>query len=188
MLKICAFSASNSKNSINRILLEIAIDKIMGHKINEIDIRDFPMPIYDPNIEKNEGFPIFATQMLEIFSEHDAFIIAIPEHNGSMPAVFKNVIDWLSRLSDQQHPMFASKPVLLLSTSPGVNGGSTNLESLTKLMPWWGADIRGSFSLGSFYENVIDRKLSLDQDRRLCDVIAEFVLHLEDSTVEVIAI
>jgi len=182
MKKICTFSASNSADSINRTLLHLAADKITGHKINVIDIRDFSMPMYSLDKEKQDGFPATATQLRALFAEQDAFIIAIPEHNGSMPAVFKNVIDWLSRLVDQQQPIFASKPVFLLSTSPGANGGSTNLQSLTQLMPWWGADVRGTYSLGSFYDNFFEGQLNLEHDRRLCDGIAEFVLYLQDGT------
>lgn len=181
MKKICTFSASNSADSINRILLNIAAKKITVHEINAIDIRDYPMPMYSLDKENEDGFPATATQLRAIFSEHDAFIIAIPEHNGSMPAVFKNAIDWLTRLTDQQHAIFASKPVFLLSTSPGATGGSSNLKNLTQLMPWWGADVRGSFSLGSFYDNVSEGQLSLDHDRQLCGKMTEFVLYLQDT-------
>ena len=96
-----------------------------------------------------------------------------------MPAVFKNLIDWVSRLGDHLNPMFASnKPVLLLSTSPGPNGGATNIQTLTQLMPWWGADVRGSYSLSSFYENFADGKLNPDQDLELTQVIHKFVDNL----------
>ena len=110
-----------------------------------------------------------------LFSEYDAFIIATPEHNGGMPAEFKNLIDWVSRLGDLQNPMFATKkPVFLLSTSPGPNGGATNLQTLTQLMPWWGADIKGTYSLGSFYDHFIDGALNDEKEQALTKLVTDF--------------
>jgi len=175
MKNILTFSASNSSNSINRQLLNAAVSKIAGQEVQETDIRDYPMPMYSTDLELQQGFPETAKVLRAQFAQADAFIFSIPEHNGSMPAVFKNVIDWLSRLADQENPLFASKPVLLLSTAPGPRGGMTNLQTLTQIMPFWGADVRGSFSLGSFQEHLSEGKLSADKDRQLSDTIQGFV-------------
>lgn len=178
MKKILTLSASNSANSINQILLEFASNKISGFEISKTYLRDFPMPMYGIDEETDIGFPKTARDLKDLFAQHDAFIIASPEHNGSMPAVFKNTIDWLSRLADQENPIFGKKPVLLMSTSPGPNGGSTNLQTLNNLMPWWGADMRGTYTLGSFYENVKNGELQADEDSKLTHVINEFVQSL----------
>ena len=176
MKKILTVSASNSKNSINRTLLELASSKVEGHDVAMLDIRDYPMPFFSLDTEESDGHPETAKQVRALFAEHDAFIISCPEHNGAMPAEFKNVIDWVSRLGDLQNPMFgANKPVLLLSTSPGPRGGVTNIQTLTQIMPFWGADIKGSFSLGSFYDCVVDGKLNDEKDQELTNVIAGFV-------------
>lgn len=176
MKNILTISASNSKNSINRTLLELASSKIEGHDVAMLDIRDYPMPFFSLDKERSEGYPETAKQVRALFAAYDAFIIASPEHNGGMPAEFKNLIDWVSRLGDLQNPMFAMrKPVLLLSTSPGPNGGATNLQTLTQLMPWWGADIRGSYSLGSFYEYFIDGKLNAEKDQELTNSVTAFI-------------
>jgi len=175
MAKILTLLASNSTQSINRTLLNIASKKITGHTLTRVEVADYSMPMYGIETEEQEGFPDTAKQLRDIFAEHDAFIIASPEHNGAMPAVFKNTIDWLSRLADADNPIFAKKPTLLLSTSPGPNGGATNLKTLTQLMPWWGADMKGSYSLGSFYDNVIDGALNQIHEQELTDIINEFV-------------
>jgi len=175
MKNILAFSASNSTNSINLQLLSAAIGKLAGHEIQETDIRDYPMPMYSTVLEELEGFPETAKQLQSKFIQADAFVIAIPEHNGSMPAVFKNVIDWLSRLVGGGAPLFGDKPVLLMSTSPGPRGGITNLQTLTQIMPYWGADVSGTFSLGSFYENFSDGQLSEDKDQQLSEAIQKFM-------------
>jgi NAD(P)H-dependent FMN reductase len=175
MAKIITLLASNSANSINRTLLTLVSQKIIKHSLTKVEVADYPMPMYGIDTEERDGFPETTKQLRDIFAQHDAFIIASPEHNGAMPAVFKNTVDWLSRLANADNPIFGKKPVLLLSTSPGPNGGATNLKSLTQLMPWWGADIKGAYSLGSFYDNVNDNTLSQTHDQVLTDLINEFV-------------
>ena len=176
MKKILTVSASNSKNSINITLLALASNKIEGHEVAMLDIRDYPMPFFSVDREENEGHPEAAKKVRALFAEYDAFIISSPEHNGAMPAEFKNLIDWVSRFGDLQNPMFAiNKPVLLLSTSPGPNGGSTNIQTLTQLMPWWGANVKGSFSLGSFYDYFVDEKLNEIKDQELTKIVTDFI-------------
>ncbi|WP_339769727.1 NAD(P)H-dependent oxidoreductase [uncultured Paraglaciecola sp.] len=176
MKKILTVSASNSKHSINRTLLELASSKIEGHEVALLDIRDYQMPFFSLDREESEGHPETAKQVRALFAEYDAFIISSPEHNGSIPAEFKNLIDWVSRLGDLQNPMFATKkPVLLLSASPGPNGGATNVQTLTKLMPWWGADVKGSFSLGSFYDHFVDGKLNTEKEQELTNTVTAFI-------------
>ena len=174
--KILTISASNSKSSINRTLLVLASNKIEGHDVSMLDIRDYPMPFFSLDREEDEGHPETAKKVRALFAEYDAFIIASPEHNGGIPAEFKNLIDWVSRLGDIQNPMFApKKPVLLLSASPGPRGGATNIETLTQLMPFWGADVRGSYSLGSFYDYFNDGKLHAEKEQELVNSITAFV-------------
>jgi len=175
MTKILAFSASNHAQSINKQLLAAAIEKIAGQEIQSIDIRDFPMPIFGLDEEKQEGFPTTSVQLKDLFSEAEAFIFSIPEHNGSMPAIFKNTIDWLSRIPGSDGPFLGSKPVLLLSTSPGPRGGATNLQTLTQIMPYWGASTIDSYSLGSFYDNFSAGKFSADKDSELTAAIEAFI-------------
>jgi len=175
MKKILAFSGSNSSKSINEILVRAAAEKISDHTVDVINLTDYPLPIYSIDIEESEGFPSEAKAFKSLLSEYDAFVIASPEHNGSMPAVFKNTIDWVSRLSNQDDPIFGGdKPVQLLSTSPGPTGGATNLQNLSNLIPWWGGKISGTFSLGSFYDNYVEGQLVETADNDLTKVMAEF--------------
>lgn len=174
MTKILTISASNSSKSINSQLLAFAVEKISGHQITNLDIRDYPLPFYSSDREETDGFPENAKKVLDLFTQTEAFILASPEHNGSIPAEFKNMIDWISRMGESGVPMFGKKPVLLLSTSPGPRGGSTNLQNLSKIMPFWGADIRGTHSVGSFYDHFSDGKLDEEQDQLLSKVISEF--------------
>ncbi|WP_096085975.1 NADPH-dependent FMN reductase [Agaribacterium haliotis] len=174
MKKILALLASNSSTSINGILLKHACENIGEQQLTELGVGDYALPIFSEDIEKNLGLPHTVEQIAAIFAEQDAFIIACPEHNSSMPAVFKNFIDWLSRVPNDS-TVFANKAVFLVSTSPGKRGGSSNLKHLLEIMPYWGADIKGSYSLGSFYEHYSDNNLDAKVVDELHKAIKQFV-------------
>ena len=151
MKQILAFSGSNSSESVNRRLIELACSKIQNLKVTLIDLRDYPMPIYSMDIEENTGIPSEVNRLKKMFEDHDGYMISSPEHNGMMPAFFKNAMDWISRTEGK---IFQGKPVILMSTSPGPRGGITNLQNMAKVFPHWGAStVFADFSLGSFYQN-----------------------------------
>ncbi|BDD12296.1 hypothetical protein FUAX_47280 (plasmid) [Fulvitalea axinellae] len=164
MKKILAFSGSNSSKSINQTLVSIASQVVKNHKVTVIDIRDFPAPIYGEDLEGDSGIPEKIAELRTLMDEHDAFIFSTPEHNGYIPAVAKNTFDWLSRTEGK---FFGEKPVLLLSTSPGGYGGANTLNVLKGLAPWWGAEVVGTYSLGSFYDKVTDGKLEEEELSKL---------------------
>lgn len=175
MKKILAFTGSNHSQSIHQNLIDIAVEKFTKHDVKVINLIDFPLPIYSLDIEA-DGIPEQVNKLRQVMNDHDALLIASPEHNGSMPAFLKNVIDWLSRVAEPGQPFFGEtkKPVLLLSTSPGATGGANNINNMAALMPWWGGDVRGTYSLGSYYENVVDDRLAPDADFELSQLINSF--------------
>jgi len=179
MKKIVAFTGSNHSQSINQKLLNFTVAKVKISDVTMLNLSDYPLPIYSLDIEA-KGIPNEVLQLKKILVANDAIIIATPEHNGSMPAYLKSVIDWLSRLVPAKSPFFgeSSKPVLLMSTSPGPTGGATNIKTMTELMPWWGGDVKGTYSLGSFYEEVVDGKLLPETDQALADIVARFEAQL----------
>lgn len=125
-MKILFFAGSLREGSLNKkFALEAKrlVDEKGGHQTEYLDLRDYPMPIYDEDIQ-NKGFPETVNTLAEKIKHVDAMVIASPEYNGSIPGGLKNVIDWLSRL----RPMpFAEKPLLLIGTSPGAYGGVRGL-------------------------------------------------------------
>ncbi len=177
MKKILAFSGSSSSNSINQQLVRMAATQAATAEVTVIDIRDFPLPVYSIDIEEADGFPDDAHKLKALFSEHDGFLISSPEHNGSMPAIFKNLIDWLSRMGGK---IFQDKPVLLMSASPGGGGGRTNLANVETLMPWWGGQVVGTFSVGDFHNEFDFENLRFKNDDRQHDLTAAVLkLHSE---------
>jgi NAD(P)H-dependent FMN reductase len=79
------------------------------------------------------------------------------EHNGSYSAAFKNLYDWTSRIDVQ---VWGGKPMLLLATSPGGRGGATVLAAAEATFPRMGAELKGTFSLPSFYDNFAEGNIS----------------------------
>lgn len=170
MKKILAFSGSNSSTSINQQLINYTAKLVSNGTVEVEDIRNYPLPIFSLDLEK-EGFPSNLEAFKNKIQAADAFIISSPEHNGSTPAVFKNLIDWLSRIEKK---VFADKPVLLMSTSPGGRGGSSNLQLLEKQLPYQGANIVSSFSLGGFHDKMKDGVLDEEEQQKLLQAIQSF--------------
>jgi chromate reductase, NAD(P)H dehydrogenase (quinone) len=150
MKLILAICASNKPNSINRLLLSAACLKLSGAEVQTILLSEVSLPFYNELIEENDGVPGEVLRIHQIFSEADGFILACAEHNGLPPASFKNLYDWLSRINQK---VFADKPVMLLSTSPGEKGGASNLSLIRELLPRWGGIPAGFFALGKFHSN-----------------------------------
>lgn len=147
--RIIAFAGSNSPNSINEQLTKAAINNISIEDVEYIGLKNIEIPMYGKELENQQGIPKAIKDLYQQMTKAEGFIVASPEHNGLLPAFFKNIIDWLTRI-DQE--IFMNKPVLLLSASPGDNGGATNLSILSDLMPFWGAKIVGAYSLGKYNE------------------------------------
>ncbi len=157
MKKILAFSGSNYSKSINQQLVGIAASYVKEAAVEVISLSDFPAVMYGMDEEEANGFPKKMVELKEKMSNANGFIVSSPEHNGSMPAVLKNSLDWVSR---QGGKIFNDKPVVFLATSPGPRGGASVLSHLVEIMPYRGAEIVGSHAVGSFQEKVVDNDLT----------------------------
>ena len=154
MKKILAFAGSNSSNSINFKLIKATSELIDFAEVNVIDLRDYSVHMFGVDIEAAEGAPDKMKELSELINAHDAFIISTPEHNSMPPAFFLNIIDWLSRIN---RSIFGSKPVLLMSTSPGARAGVSALAILEATLPRFAGDVAGVYSLPSFNDNFNDQ-------------------------------
>ncbi|MFK7915345.1 MAG: NADPH-dependent FMN reductase [Pseudomonadales bacterium] len=176
-MKILAFAASNSTQSINRQLLGYASTLIEGAEIEMLDINDYEMPLYSSDREAAHGIPDEAQRFYQKIGAADALLISFAEHNGSYTAAYKNLYDWTSRIDAK---VYQSKPTVMLSTSPGAGGAANVLATATKSAPFFGADLRASMSVPSFIENfdTENRRLS---DSGLVERLRATVLHLADA-------
>lgn len=148
-MKIIAFGASTSKNSINQRFAHYAAHQFEG-EVHMLDLNDFAMPLFSVDVQEEFGIPEEAIELLEIIAEADLLVISMAEHNGSYTAAFKNTLDWMSRA---QADVFQNKPIFLLATSPGGLGAKFVLEAALSRFPRHTGHIIGHFSLPHFNEN-----------------------------------
>jgi NAD(P)H-dependent FMN reductase len=185
MKKILAFAGSNSSTSINHQLVKHASEKVTAHDVTLIKLTDFEAPLFSEDLENESGIPASILQLKTLFEQHDAFMISSPEHNGMMPAFFKNTMDWISRTEGK---IFQEKPVLLMSASPGPRGGQTNLANMKSVFPHWGASaVFAEFYVGRFYQayDTETRKFILaDDESRLKQSIHDFETYLSENQKE----
>jgi chromate reductase len=132
--RILAFSGSLRAASWNHRIAELSAKAASkaGADVTMLRLRDYPLPVYDQEIEESTGLPPHVVALKKLFREHDGFLIASPEYNGSVSAALKNVIDWVSRPEDG-HPNlvgFKGKVAGLLACSPGRLGGLRGLAQL----------------------------------------------------------
>lgn len=143
-LKILVFAGSTRSGSFNKKLARIAAAELAaGAAVTLVDLKDYPMPLYDGDAEAATGLPERAAALKRMVREHDAIVIASPEYNGSFPALVKNVIDWISRAEAGEPPLavLRGKAAALLSTSPGGGGGQRGLRHLKELLEMIGVRV-----------------------------------------------
>ncbi len=132
--KILAFAGSLRKDSYNKRVVKTAMKgaENAGADVTFIDLKDYPMPIYDADDHKENGFPENALKFQRILAAHDGFLIASPEYNASLPGGLKNAIDWASRKSDEfgMIEVFKGKIAGIVTASPGAFGGIRCLAHL----------------------------------------------------------
>ncbi|MEM8870951.1 MAG: NAD(P)H-dependent oxidoreductase [Pseudomonadota bacterium] len=152
---VLAFAASNNTNSINAKLAQHAarilkVDLAANVTIYSLDLNDYEMPIYSPQRQEAEGIPPLAQAFFDKLGAADALIISFAEYNGSYTSAFKNIFDWCSRIDMK---IYQDKPMLALATSIGGRGGQNVLQTVLTAGPFFGADIKASFSFGPFSEH-----------------------------------
>lgn len=131
MVKILAMAGSTRTESFNKKLLRHAVvgAQATGAEVTIVDLREFPLPLYDGDLEEKDGIPLNGRELKKIFLDHHGFIFALPEYNSSISGVFKNAIDWISRSTQGEAPLaaFKNKVAALVSASPGALGGIRGL-------------------------------------------------------------
>jgi len=126
--KILAFGGTLRQASWNKKLAHAAAAYAQeaGAEVTFADLRDYPMPLYDQDLEDASGKPEAARQWKQLMVEHDGFLISTAEYNRSITAALKNAIDWASRGdADDARPVpaYRGKTVALMSASGGAMGG-----------------------------------------------------------------
>ncbi|MBB3189864.1 NADPH-dependent FMN reductase [Halomonas cerina] len=125
--RILVFAGSIRAGSYNKRLARLAAERIArsgGHP-TFIDLRDYPMPLYDGDLEADQGLPENALVLRCGLADHDGLLIASPEYNSFITPLLKNTIDWLTRPHEGKSglELFKGKYAAVVSASPGGLGG-----------------------------------------------------------------
>ena len=130
-MRIVGLSGSLRAGSFNSALLrEAQALTPTGVELVAGSIRD--IPLYDSDLEREQGLPTAVTELKDMIADSDGLMLFTPEYNNSIPGVFKNAIDWLSRPSDDIGRVFGGRPVAVLGASPG---GFGTILSQTAWLP-----------------------------------------------------
>jgi chromate reductase len=148
-MKILAFAASSSSNSINKKLVTYAASLLNNAEIEILDINDYEMPLFSEDKEKELGQPDAAKRFFNKIGAADALLVSFAEHNGSYTAAYKNLYDWASRIEPK---IYQGKPMVMLATSPGPGGASNVLATAKTSAPFGGGVVKADLSLASFYD------------------------------------
>ncbi len=136
--RIVAFAGSARRNSFNLKLVKVAAEgaRAAGADVTVLDMRDFPMPLFDQDLEAAEGSPENARKLRKIILAHDGLLIASPEYNSSITPLLKNAIDWVSRAGEGEKALAAyeGKVGAVMSASPGRLGGLRGLVHLRSIL------------------------------------------------------
>lgn len=134
-LRILVIPGSLRTGSLNAKLAAVAVDGLVraDADVTRISLGDFPLPIYDGDLETNSGVPKQALNLKRMISAHHGVLIVTPEYNASLPPLLKNAIDWISRVEDTHESrgqVFRERPFAIAAASGGRLGGTRCLQAL----------------------------------------------------------
>ncbi|OLP17261.1 NADPH-dependent FMN reductase [Leptolyngbya sp. 'hensonii'] len=136
--RILAFAGSARQDSFNKKLMRVAAAgaRTAGAEVTELDLRDFPMPLFDQDLEAAEGFPESVLQFRAMMKAHQGLLLACPEYNSSITPMLKNAIDWASRPVEGEPALacYRDKVAVLMSASPGGLGGLRGLVHVRSIL------------------------------------------------------
>lgn len=171
-------AGSTREGSFNRQLAAAAASRLeaAGGTATLLELSEFPLPLYNGDLEARDGLPAPALQLREIFLAHQGLLIACPEYNSSITPLLKNVIDWVSRAPEGEQGLapYQGKCAALLSASPGGFGGMRGLVTVRSILGSIGVTVLpGQFAMARAHEAfAADGSLAdAAQQERLDDVV-----------------
>ena len=138
-LKILVIPGSLRTGSLNAKLAAVAAYQFAqsGVEVTRISLADFPLPIYDGDLQTRSGVPKNAVDLKRMIGAHHGVLIVTPEYNSSVPALVKNAIDWVSRVQDTHESrgqVFRGRAFAVASASHSRLGGSRALSALRLIL------------------------------------------------------
>ncbi|HEY0910633.1 MAG TPA: NAD(P)H-dependent oxidoreductase [Bradyrhizobium sp.] len=138
-LKILVIPGSLRTGSLNaKLAATIAAElALAGAEVTRISLSDFPLPIYDGDLQAKSGVPKHAINLKRLMATHHGVLIVTPEYNSSVPALLKNAIDWVSRvqeLHETRGQVFRERAFAIAAASGGRLGGTRALAALRLIL------------------------------------------------------
>ncbi|PWK72698.1 NADPH-dependent FMN reductase [Aminobacter sp. AP02] len=158
MTRLVGISGSLRRGSYNAALLRAAVTMTPeGVELHAATIRG--VPLYDADVEAADGIPEAVSALKDLVAGADGLILFTPEYNNSIPGVFKNAIDWMSRPASDIKRVFGGKPVAVLGASAGGFGTVLSQNAWLPVLrtlgtnPWFGGRMLVSRAHGVFDQN-----------------------------------
>src|SRR6201997_3435663 len=138
-LKILVIPGSLRTGSLNARLAAAAVHEFAqaGAEVTRISLADFPLPIYDGDLQSKSGVPRNAINLKRMMGSHHGVLMVTPEYNSSVPALVKNTIDWVTRVQDlheSRGQVFRERPFAIAAASEGRLGGTRALAALRLIL------------------------------------------------------
>jgi chromate reductase, NAD(P)H dehydrogenase (quinone) len=160
-LKILVIPGSLRSGSLNAKLAAVAAHELAqaGAEVSRISLADFPLPIYDGDLQAKSGVPKNAVNLKRMIGAHHGVLIVTPEYNSSVPPLVKNTIDWVSRVQDPHEvrgQVFRDRVFAIAAASGGRLGGSRALAALRLILSACQATVIPNQLALSFAEHAYD--------------------------------
>ncbi|MGY3607268.1 NAD(P)H-dependent oxidoreductase [Bradyrhizobium sp. Leo121] len=173
-LKILVIPGSLRSGSLNAKLAAVAAHEFAqaGAEVSRISLADFPLPIYDGDLQAKSGVPKNAINLKRMIGAHHGVLIVTPEYNSSVPPLVKNTIDWVSRVQDAHETrgqVFRDRVFAIAAASGGRLGGSRALAALRLILSACQAPVIPNQLALSFAEHAYD---DMDRLRHPADIEA----------------
>jgi NAD(P)H-dependent FMN reductase len=138
-LKILVIPGSLRSGSHNARLAAAAAHEfaLAGAEVTRISLADFPLPIYDGDLQTKSGVPKNAVNLKRMMSAHHGVLIVTPEYNSSVPALVKNTVDWVTRVQDTHETrgqVFRERAFAIAAASESRLGGTRSLAALRLIL------------------------------------------------------
>ena len=138
-LKILVIPGSLRSGSLNARLAAAAAQELAlaGAEVTRISLGDFPLPIYDGDLQSKSGVPKNVVNLKRMIGAHHGVLIVTPEYNSSVPPLVKNTIDWVSRVQDAHETrgqVFRERAFGIAAASGNRLGGTRALSALRLIL------------------------------------------------------
>jgi chromate reductase len=173
-LKILVIPGSLRTGSLNARLAAVAVDGLarLDVDVTKISLGDFPLPIYDGDLESSSGVPKHAVNLKRMIAAHHGVLIVTPEYNSSLPPLLKNAIDWVSRVQDTGETpgqVYRETPFAIAAASNGKLGGTRCLQALRLVLSSCRALVIPNQLALSFADEAYD---DMDRLKHVADIAA----------------